>query len=683
MASWPVNPVGNLFAEVYSSLGGIGTDCSAGFNPGSTQQTVSDVNIIFNIGIEYYDHSTFSGLGYFSAELFKITSAGAQSVDYENKYLPTDQKPRNGHWWDTLALSVTMSDPVENYEIHIHVNTQGAPFGTSENNIQYFQAIQGIGVIGSFGLDFVPLSIVYCPPGQDMTNSLSQTTTFGTKFTIGNSSSFEADTSVSLKVDFLGLIGEGVGFSNSQSVSNQSTSGVQVSHFRNTVVTADNQRAIGRAYWGPLNDIFVIMVNPSFQVSQRADGSMFYAMQDIQQVLLVPARKMLRPAGDPIAGSIPADVRQKLLQLDPFIVNLNLFFPDTGADLTLAADPFVDPSANNRASIIGRWWLDGGTVVSYSIGETVQLFQQSTNQVNYSSGVTINASAGVNYYGISAALGLGQGMTTTVGLQSSQENDGGYAYNAACFLIKNQNDRDLDGIELYFDKVFSTFMFRRINAEQIGSGGNGGTTSTTSTTAQSVAAKVEPSPPKPRGPGYITGRIRNWQGMFLRGLQMYLTGSDGSTQQTSTTQTGQYFFANLSSGDYTLVAGDQHQKVVVTPECSFTNPLQVDLTNVRRVLDLTSAPVWEVCEALGLTSDAVRKIGSNLQQISREEQLAAIIGADNATVAQWRRSAVFAWPRSAKARQAPVPPPTSAAPSRTTGKQKGSRTKSRRGTKRK
>jgi hypothetical protein len=57
--------------------------------------------------------------------------------------------------------------------------------------------------------------------------------------------------------------GEGVGFSQSQSVTNQSTSGIQVSHFRTTVVTADNQKALGRADWGPLGDIFVILVNPA------------------------------------------------------------------------------------------------------------------------------------------------------------------------------------------------------------------------------------------------------------------------------------------------------------------------------------------------------------------------------------------------------------------------------------
>ena len=86
------------------------------------------------------------------------------------------------------------------------------------------------------------------------------------------------------------FFGEGIGFSQSQSTTNQSTSGIQVSHFRSTVVTADNQKAIGRAYWGPLGDIFVVLVNPSFAASRRADGTILWMpMAEIERSLAVRA----------------------------------------------------------------------------------------------------------------------------------------------------------------------------------------------------------------------------------------------------------------------------------------------------------------------------------------------------------------------------------------------------------
>jgi hypothetical protein len=615
MASWPGNPIGSMFAEVYSSLGGIGTDCSAGFNTNGTQQTVSDVNITFTVNIEYYDHSTFSGLGYFSMELFKITPNGPQSMDWEFKYLPSDQKPRNGHWWDTLSVSVTMTDPIEQYEIHIHVNTKGAPFGTSENEIQYFQAIQGVAAIGDFTLDFVPLTIVYCPPDQDMTNALSQTSSFGSQFTLGNSSSFQSDTSVTLKIDFLGLIGEGVGFSNSQSVSNQSAGGIKVSHFRNTVVTADNQKAIGRAYWGPLNDVFVILVNPNFAASRRADGTILYCTQNIEQVLVIPARLLLRPGNDPIANLIPADSRQRLLQLDPFITNLNLFFPDSGADLAQAANPYADPAANNRASLLGRWWLDAGSVINYSVGETIQLTQTETSQVNYSSGVSINASAGVNFNDLAAALGVGQSSTTTVGMQSSSENDAGYSYNAACYLIRNQNERDLDGIELYFDKIFSTFMFRRLCAE-------------------------EPAQPN-LGAAALAGTIYATDGVRLSAITLSLIDSQGNEYRTGTRNDGGYSFYNIPAGHYTLVAGDRRQAVTVSAEARAVNPVRLDVANVRRPIDLQRSPVWEVSRALGLSSETVRQIIPNLPEGADLRLVGKRAGVDPRTIRRWQGSVVL------------------------------------------
>lgn len=615
MADWPVNPIGNLFGESGSQFLEIWVDCGVDFTAGNTQQTVSDANIIFSIGIEYYDHTVISNVCHFTAELFKLdpTTGTEISVGYEFMYLPSDQKARNGHWWDTLSVAVTMTDPMENYRLHVHVDIPSGILTESEDSDIFLMAIQGVAAIGDFTLDFVPLTIVYCPPGQDMTNALTQSENFGTKFTIGNSSTFQSDTNVSLKLDFLGLIGEGIGFSNSQSVSNQSTSGIQVSHFRNTIVTADNQKAIGRAYWGPLNDIFVILVNPNFAVSRRADGSLFYCMQSIEQVLLIPARKLLRPDGDPIAREIPADVRQSLLELDPFITNLNLFFPDSGADLAQATDPFVDPSPNNRAELIGRWWLDGGTEVNYSVGESVELVISETNQVSYSSGVSVNASVGANYNGISAALGMGQSNKTTVGMQSSKENDAGYAKSAACFLIRNQNDRDLDGIELYFDKIFSTFMFRRLHRGE----------------------------PKNMVAGTMLGTIYGASGLRMRAMNVTLVDELGKEHQTSTRSDGSYSFFNLVPGKYTLVAGDRRQSVTIAAEVTPMNPVRLDVKNARRPIDLEHSPVWEVMRALDLPSDSVRKIADGLRSGASLAKVGKTAGVDGATIKRWEQTVLI------------------------------------------
>jgi hypothetical protein len=144
---------------------------------------------------------------------------------------------------------------------------------------------------------------------------------------------------------------------------------------------------------------------------------------------------------------------------------MQLFFPDTtSADLGQAANPYVDPSPNNRAELIGHWWLDTGTELNYAIGETQQLFSMDATEVKFASTVSINGSAGADFDGISAALGVSQSNTTSVGFQTSKETDAALSTTASCFLIHNQNERDLDGIEIYYDKIYSTFMFRRILA---------------------------------------------------------------------------------------------------------------------------------------------------------------------------------------------------------------------------
>jgi hypothetical protein len=603
MGAWPGNPVATMIVESYHG----GTGASISLNGLAVQHEVTDATIEFAIEVAFHDHPYWdNGRGYFRARLDKLDiGTGVWStVQTADKSLGNNND--DGDWYDALMLSVTMTDLVEQYRIALHCETKSTTLGSDVDHEVYLQAVQGQSAIGDFTLDFVPLSIVYCPPGQDMTASLTQSESYGTRFTIGQSSGIESQSGQQAKIDFLGIFGEGIGFSQSQTVSNQSTSGVQLSHFRNTVITADNRSAIGRAYWGPLGDIFVILVNPTFAASRRADGTILYALKGIQQVLAIPAWKLLRPGGDPIASVVPADVRRRLLELDPLIRHLDLFFPDSGADLAKAANPFADPSANNRAELIGRWWLDTGTALNYSMGDSRQLFSSQANEVKFSSTVSINANLGADINGLKLGLGLSQSNTTRVGFQTSKETTDTLSTTAACYLIHNQNERDLDGIEIYYDKIFSTFIFRRIRARRW--------------------------PGDEACTGSISGTVRDSRGTPMRQVGVRIEGADGHEQVTITSPKGEYQFGNLCPGKFTLSAGDKKVGVSVTKDHSGLEPARADLDGVRRVLDLAEAPVWEVREALGLSSEAVRKIGAD-------------VGARREQEAQWDKRVVLNFPR--------------------------------------
>jgi hypothetical protein len=557
----------------------------------------------------------------FTAECFFVPQS-ASSTDNANFYMGVYQQV-NGAW--TLLEQPAVTATVSNMS---PILTADIPFTTGDMQLQFvftcyddsfgpenatlsLEAQRGPVDLGSFGLDFVPASIIYCPPGQDMTASLTQSESYGTQFTIGQSETLKSSSGFQISVGASGILGIGIGASDSQSITNKSTTGMQISHFRNTIVTADNQRAIGRAYWGPLGDIFVVLLNPQFKLTQNFDGSIAYQMMDAGDVVLLPAWKLLRPLADPIASAIPADVRQRLLSLDPFIANLDLFFPDSGADLAQAANPAADPTANERAELIGSWWPDNGVELNYTFGETQQLQSTTTQEIDLDSTVTLNLSGGADTGDIEAALSMTSSGTTSVGYQTSKETTQGSSVSASCLLIRNQNDRDLDGIEVYYDRVFSTLMFRRILAD-----------------------------PQHRR---ITGNILDIDGKPMSRMLVAIQGGDNYYAETYTDASGQYRLSNIPLGEYTLLAGDSTLSVSIA-EGSWVDPIRLDISEVAQLIDLARCSVGGLANALGLDLPTVRKMISAGVDFRNLEGLAGFAGIDRHQLDAWRDTIHFASP---------------------------------------
>jgi hypothetical protein len=466
--------------------------------------------------------------------------------------------------------------------------------------------------LGSFTLDYVPAAIVYCPPGQDMTASLTQSRDFGTRLTVGQSDSLHATQSGSLNFS-TGIASIGIGSSDSQSVNNKSTSGVEISHFRNTIVTADNQRAIGRAYWGPLGDIFVILVNPQFALSQNFDGSISYQMTDASgDLIILPAWKLLRPRNDPIASAIPESVREQVLALDPFITNLPLFFPDSGADLSLAANPAADPTANERAELIGSWWPDNGIELNYTIGDSQELEMGTTQEVDTASTVTLNVNASFQEV-VSLALSMSAANTTTIGYQSSLETQNKSSVSASCLLIRNQNDRDIGGIEVYYDRVFSTLMFRQILAD--------------------------------RQHRRITGYVKDVNGTPMPRTPVTIQGGENYHAQTYTNSSGQYRLSNVPLGEYSLLAGGQAQELNVT-EGSWTDLIRLDVSRAGQVIDLSHCSIGQLACVLGIDVPKVQQLLALGIDFTNLEGLAGFPGIQQSQLDAWRETIHFISPDS-------------------------------------
>jgi len=478
---------------------------------------------------------------------------------------------------------------------------------------------------GDFALDYIPVTILYCPPNQDMINSLIQQDTYGTIMSIGQDErigeSFSSSETVNggLKLGN-GTSGVGQGGTSSsgtyasESTGNRTNHRIGVTYTWGTTLIADNQRAIGRAYWGPLGDIFVLLKNPWFSLIGDEAGNINIGISpktcESAEILILPAHKLLRPEGDPIAQRIPLESRRRLLELDPFIKNLDLFFPeDKNRDLSVAVDPCVDPSTtatgDNRASRIARYAIGNGVVFDMTQTKTIEVADNNTNETTYTAEVidknSIDAGAFTEFLSLGTTFSSEHREFTNISFHNSNETVSAITMNAKCTLIRNQNEADLSDIEIWFDKHFSTFMFRKI------------------------------CPPSYFWPGWkdlfillqtLTGEIIDNNGNQIPNIKIELeTGQMPnvkppipSNHKTMTDHLGRFKFNNIPVSDYVeLKCNNKTKRMQITKRRIEASPiLSISLTGVKRKLNLRKSALWELADALQIDIVTSRRIKQQL-----------------------------------------------------------------------
>jgi hypothetical protein len=450
---------------------------------------------------------------------------------------------------------------------------------------------------GDYRLDYVPISIVYCPPTLDMTNALTQNRQYVTVATMGDSqltgTSHEDAVSirggVGVGIGELGSVTigptDGSGSSESQSIENVSTNSVLFTYEWGSTLLADNQRAIGRAYWGPLGDIFVLLKNPWFSVRGDAQGKLWLGLpkdrNKAAEIVILPAHRLLRPSGDPLAEAIPSHTRRRLLALDPFIVNLDKFFPDDGTtDIAEAADPYQDPSTGgsgpfagtNRAALIAVYGIGNGVELDLSQRTEISVSDQHTNESTYYSEVAetsgMNANFSVSFF-VKFDAGDEEVQTdkqyTRVSYQNSLESREGRIKTAVCRLIRNQNEASLGPLEIWWDKQFSTFMFRKVDPNAVHLSG-------------------------------IVVRLPNHLVQVISGDRVYRTMTD---------ETGNFSFKNLPAGRFRLLVGGQERELTLDPKA---NHSWIEVTGAKRELDMRRSSLWELADALDITVARAQRI---------------------------------------------------------------------------
>jgi hypothetical protein len=500
-----------------------------------------------------------------------------------------------------------------------------------------------------FILDYLPISIVYCPPEQDMSASitigeaLGTHLTMGTQQTRGRSSGSESGG----KIGFIGREDKATGSAevssatsrgtDSRSLSNSST-GIYLQGFRQTTVTADNRQAIGRSYWGPLGDLFVIGFRSRWKGDFVGDGTFVYVFEDMDRILIVPAHKLLRPMDDEEIKAIPPFIRRQLLAMDPFIKQekLPLFIPDSGAqDLSLnladAVDPTASPTTRGNVELIGTWHLNVGSAVEYRISDEIELRDSQGEEMSWTT--TGSQSSGGGIGGSLGPLSLEVGSSKTsshsysIQYQSSLETTNRLSKSASCYLIRNQNATDLWDIEIYYDKLFSSLMFRlmpTVSARLVGE---------IKDIAGEVIEKVpvelflekmpdQYKPPIPPDPLPFLYRVR-------------------------TSASGRYEFTGLHPGEYTLRVGGKSVALKIPSGKQVPNRVVVkNVEKVRRVIDLQKAPTWEVQLAFGVPDDDMHRLRSNIETVLEMKDLQGVLGFDNTQFANLQKRLKILLPRT-------------------------------------
>jgi hypothetical protein len=528
--------------------------------------------------------------------------------------------------WDTktINIEIPITSLITKFRItgkivHTYRQPSGSPEYFPEGSYDFVAYTEHF---GDFTLDYVPISIVYCPHCKEGTNALTTTDAFGTVVTVGESRDIQTERSsghtvrggvrISSLDDNSGVSGS-VGYTETEldgsSGEDSVTSALKFTYQWSSSIIADNQRAIGRAYFGPLSDLFVILKNPWFELTGDENNNVYLGVSELTsvytEILILPAHKLLRPGRDPIANRIPPETRRQILSLDPFICNLDPFFPPDGSDpdpsvdLSLAINPYRDPSSENRAALIAKYSLDTGVVLELSHHEQIDISTTITNSKSIYSRVGEKITRDVDVFttivGEFFKLGLSLGYTgedaesefVRIAYHKSFETFDRHSKTAQCKLIRNQNHSDLCDIEVWLDKLFSTFMFRKIEPQG--------------------------SP----GSGIIGGAVILQEEDRLRHVEVALAGEE-ETYTTTTNHLGNFVFQNLAAGSYKLKVGDKTKNIRITKKDIEKGAIRhVEIRNARRALNLRKAPLWELAEAFEVSLPVAKKIQVELSKVKR------------------------------------------------------------------
>ncbi|MEM8566223.1 MAG: hypothetical protein AAGF85_07155 [Bacteroidota bacterium] len=485
------------------------------------------------------------------------------------------------------------------------------------------------------GINYLPTSIVYSPPGQDMYNSLIETENYGTRFTINSSSVVTQGKAFLNSMGFnVGVEDDnfsanlGVNFENgsssSQSVSDMSSSSLTVKRSKELTITANNNTAIGRKYWGPLSDLFVIVTDLLFYAFQAFDTDTQVALIPLPssptaRKLVISTRDLLVPPTSSEASKIPKEIRKEILKLNPFVTNdENLLDKvlDEDSPVEDAVNKNADPNGfgnPTRATKVLAISMSAGSEVNYSESRALELNKVDSKAVNHVTTLTSKTSIGLSLGLKVFNIGFGSSRSETVSFQTTREMHVGEVTStiesAKCYLIRNQNALENEEIEIYYDNIFGTFMFR--------------------------------IPPAPDDCFEIEGQNTNIYGTPIYNQQVVLTDSNGTVLSSTYTSVGGFYklcFVPVAEAEYSLYGGDVSASFKLDKKLLSQRVLELNLSNDKRRIDLQNTSVSEFQEIFSVQSNEFNNLRRHLSAVKSAEDFFRLLNLDAKELEQAKKT---------------------------------------------
>ena len=488
---------------------------------------------------------------------------------------------------------------------------------------------------------YIPVAIVYCPPGQDMTNSLVETRRHGTRFTFESSdlmsASWAQQAGISSSVGVReGSASAGVsasheeGSTESQSVIDGSSSVINLQKINETMITANNRTAIGRAYWGPLSDLFVVVKDLLFYGYQVFDEDTGIAMIPISESpearkLVLSTHELLRPGNESAASGIPWDQRKRILKLNPFVVDDDSVLDQVSngtRPVEDAVNPDADPNRKNpsRAVIVLSLDMGKGTEVNFYESRGVEITRVETHATSYTTTFTSATDLSFNLGIPLIGVGFGADFSTeesisyqtTAEIRESDER----IETAKCYLIRNQNDPNTGFLDVYYDTIFGTFMFsKREHKDDC---------------------------------LQVWGRVLNVNTVGVRQIAVFLQDSKKRVvAQSITNIAGFYRFpcvmVRFLGEMFYVEAGDKTEAVKLTEAMIKKHVVRKDIPNVMRLMNLANSTYEDVMRVFDLDIEQVNRLSKALREVKSEDDILDLLQVDKRERARFKKSTRLIW----------------------------------------